>query len=124
MQNELNKIIDSEVDTEKCNNKNMTETEKFVATKQKLFNIAVLVFTFVMTIAGVVTFFVSLTNGAISIYTSYYIASTYVLVMLLAAPTLKVFLDKCTSKTIRRLNVFTLVAVFIAFAFPQLFNGY
>jgi len=106
-----------------------------VIKKHRLLNVCVLVFTFILTAIAMLTFFVAVSGvftGTYSVTNAYYIASTYVLCMLLAAPTLKVFLDKCTCIRIKRLNIAALIAVFAAililvvvisltFAFPQMF---
>lgn len=80
--------------------------------KQQIFNWFVIVFSIVMTIVAIVTFFVSLSNGNSEAAAG--IVSTYVLCMLLAAPTIKVFLDKCTTPLLKWLNIITIILIFAA----------
>ncbi|MCL2521385.1 MAG: hypothetical protein FWE36_00830 [Erysipelotrichales bacterium] len=79
----------------------------------KLLSICLLALAFTLTITALVSYFVALfgeeTNG-----NSYTIASTYVLVMLLVAPTLKVFLDKLKSETLKRLSLIAIVLIYIS----------
>jgi hypothetical protein len=75
-----------------------------------ILNWAMLVLVAVLTVVATVTFFIAtFTEGNDN---NYSIASMYVLVMLLGAPTLKVFLDKVKCLTLKKLNVITLAIVF------------
>ena len=117
-------------------NKPMTHDELMAVKKHRILNVSVLLFTAALVIVAMLTFFVALFN--VSAGNAYYIASMFVLCMLLAAPTLKVFLDKCTCKNLRIFNIITLVGIFVAilalvvvislsYAFPCWFaecNGY
>ena len=87
------------------------ETKQRTAFKHRLLNMCVLVFVGVLTAAVMVTFFVALfTDGNNYAYS---IASIYILCMLLAAPTLKVFLDKVDCcKTMRFFNIVGLISIF------------
>ena len=106
--------------------------DKATAKKQKMLHVCALVFSFILTAVAVVTFFVAFFN--VSTDGAYAIASTYVLCMLLAAPTLKVFLDKCTYPKLKKANIAALIATFAAilvlvvfvclsFAFPIGYQG-
>jgi len=112
-------------------NKPLTQEQHAVAQKKRILNICTLVFTIVAVVLATVMYFISLFT--VEHISAYYIAGTFILAMLLAAPTLKVFLDKCTCKNLRKLNIVTLVIVFVAilvhmsmvsisFAFPNLFS--
>jgi len=79
--------------------------------KHKLLNICVFAFVVVLNLVALFTFFVATfdaTNG-----NAYSIASIYILCMLLAAPTLKVFLDKVTCPTMKKLNIIGIIAIFL-----------
>jgi len=91
--------------------------EKSSLFKHRILNISVLLFTLALTVVSLITFFIAFARGLdIPDYmeAAYAIASTYILCMLLAAPTLKVFLDKCTSAGLKKFNIITLVAIFVA----------
>jgi hypothetical protein len=101
------------------------------AFKIKKLNIAVLVFSVVLTMVGLVAFNVALFS--IDLGSANAIAGTYILCMLLAAPTLKGFLDKVEHPCLKKLNVVAIIMVFTAilimvvlvsfgFAFPAWFN--
>jgi len=80
--------------------------------KHKILNLCVLGFVVVLTAVALATFFIAIfTDGNTNAYS---IASVYVLCMLLAAPTLKVFLDKVTSPTMKRLNLVGIISIFFA----------
>ena len=96
-------------------NNAMDEKEKLIEAKKqrnhRTLNLCVLGFAFALSITALITFFVAtFTDGNDNAYT---IASTYILCMLLAAPTLKVFHDKTTSSTMKRLNVATITFIFL-----------
>ncbi|MCL2755778.1 MAG: hypothetical protein FWE45_01870 [Firmicutes bacterium] len=108
----------------------MEQPCKKSAFKHMLLNICVVGFAVVLTLAALVTFFVAIFREGTS--SAYYIASIYILCMLLAAPTLKVFLDKVNCVVMRRLNIIGIISIFatilvitvticISFAFPNLF---
>jgi len=80
------------------------------AKKQTILHICALVFSYVITIVALLTFFVAFFS--VSVEGAYLIVSTYVLAMLLAAPTLKVFLDKCTCPNLKKANIIALLATF------------
>jgi len=117
---------------------NASESDKQKGLKKhRMLNVCVLVFTLVLTVIALLTYFLAIfyTN---SVDAGYSIASTYILCMLLAAPTLKVFLDKCTCRLLKKFTIIALIGVFVAigvlvvmvslsFALPCLFgqcNGY
>ena len=79
--------------------------------KHRLLNICVLGFVVVLTAVTLVTFFVATFGDYVS--NGYSIASIYILCMLLAAPTLKVFLDKISCLTMKRLNIVGIVLIFM-----------
>ena len=111
----MNKIIDeilNEEDQKKSGEKsdNCCAKDDTAVMKQRIFNWFVIGFSIVMTIVALVTFFISLSNGSADAAAA--IVSTYVLCMLLAAPTIKVFLDKCTCKLLRWLNIVTIILIF------------
>jgi len=84
--------------------------EKSTAFKHKLLNICVFAFVVVLTLSTLITFFTAtFTEGNGN---AYYIASIYILCMLLAAPTLKVFLDKVHCTCMKRLNIFGIISIF------------
>ena len=87
------------------------ETPTSASGKHRLLNLCVLGFVAVLTLTTLVTFFMA-TFGQSSA-NGYSIASIYILCMLLAAPTLKVFLDKITCPTMRRLNIVGIIAIFL-----------
>jgi hypothetical protein len=78
--------------------------------KRGVINLCVIFFVLVMTKVALIAFFVSLSKGLSD--SAYSIASTYILCMLLAAPTLKVFLDTVDSIAFKRLNVALLMLIF------------
>ena len=83
--------------------------EALTLQKHKLLNMCVLGFVAVITFVTFITFFVAVGRGN---GFEYYIASIYVLCMLLAAPTLKVFLDKVTCPLMRKLNIIGIIVIF------------
>ena len=97
--------------------------------KHRLLNVCVLLFVAVVTVVTLVTFFVAvIRRGNVN---GYSIASIYILCMLLAAPTLKVFLDKVKCSKMKRLNIIGIIAIFmtiliitvtvcLALAFPRM----
>ncbi|MCL2591753.1 MAG: hypothetical protein FWD82_00165 [Defluviitaleaceae bacterium] len=93
-------------------NKPMTLDELMAVKKHRTLNVCVLLFTAVLVIVSILTFFVALFN--VNLGNAYYIASMFVLCMLLAAPTLKVFLDKCTCRNLRMFNIIALVGIFVS----------
>jgi len=72
-----------------------------------------MVFTTVLTVTGITTFFVSAFSEANSA-AAYSIASIYILCMLLAVPSLKAFMDKIECPTMKRLNVLFITIAFVA----------
>ena len=112
------------------NGKQLSQEQQAVAQKKKILNICTLIFTIIAVVFATVMYFIS--AFTVDFVSAYYIAATFILAMLLAAPTLKVFLDKCTCKNLRKFNIVTLVIVFAAilvhmcmvslsFAFPTIF---
>jgi len=109
---------------------NETETKQDTST-YKLLSICLLALAFTLTLTALISFFVALFNEEAE-GNSYAIASTYVLVMLLVAPTLKVFLDKLKSENLKRLSLIAIVLIylsilviavitFLSLGFPNLF---
>ena len=97
------------------------ETEKIDCPKHKVLNVCVFAFTIVLTLVAMISFFVALfTDGN---YEASSIASMYILCMLLAAPTLKVFLDKVSCPVMRRLNIIGIIAIFIAILLSAAFSS-
>ena len=82
------------------------------AFKLKTLNIMVIIFTLILTIVSLGTFFVCVYIG--KIYFAYYISGTYILCMLLAVPTLKGFLEKIESLALKKINFLTLIFVFFS----------
>jgi len=82
-----------------------------LAKKQNILNLLVIAFVAVMTTVSLITFFIAICDENAS---SYYIVSLYVLCMLLAAPTLKVFLDKTTCPRMRLINWIGVIVIFVA----------
>jgi|GEM_PF-1021186 len=84
----------------------------------RIINIGAVAFGLALTAVALLTFFLTmlfdLIGGWLEFNVAYAIVSTYVLCMLLAAPTIKVFLDKCTCNTLKRLNVVSLIVIFAA----------
>ena len=79
--------------------------------KQNLLNLFVVAFVAIMTAVSLVTFFIAICDGNSA---SYSIVSLYVLCMLLAAPTLKVFLDKTVCPRMRLINWLFIIIIFAA----------
>jgi hypothetical protein len=103
--NDENKNLENEnLKDQLCNNA--------AAKKHHLLNIGLIGFVAVLTAVALTTFFMAVaannTNGA------YSIASIYILCMLLAAPTLKVFMDKTTCPIIKRAGVISEILIFAA----------
>jgi len=142
MQELINEVLESDDSDPAANNKPACKPDSKLTPEQlkkvkvsRLFNVCTLVFTLVLTAVALVTFFVALGgrfSGDYAIGNAYAIASTYILVMLLAVPTLKVFLDKCTCRNLKIFNITTIILSFVAilvlavvisltFAFPQMF---
>ena len=90
--------------------KNIVVAEQNSVFKHKLLNICVLAFVGVMTAVLFITFFILI--GRNNSESANSIAGTYVLCMLLAAPTLKAFLDRCNCPLMKRLNIIGLVTIF------------
>lgn len=89
----------------------MEETKKEKIARRRLLNICVFIFVVVVTISTLVTFFMAIFDSGND--SAYYIASIYILCMLLAAPTLKVFLDTAgTSAALKRLNIVGIIFIF------------
>ena len=86
--------------------------DSIAMSKQSILNLCVLGFVAVMTLIGIITFFVAI--GREGNFNGSAIASLYVLCMLLAAPTLKVFMDKKCSPLLRRLNLIGIMVIFAA----------
>ncbi|MCL2586649.1 MAG: hypothetical protein FWE31_00230 [Firmicutes bacterium] len=79
--------------------------------KQSIVNILVLIFVAVISAVAFFAFFVAVFTTANPF--AYYIASLYVLCMLLAAPTLKVFMDKKeTPPVVQKLNLAGIITIF------------
>ena len=108
-------------------NKNTPDNETSIF-KHKLMNICVLVFTLVLTAITLVAFFAAILSSGND--SGYAIATIYILCMLLAAPTLKGFLERIGNPFYKRLNTIAIIAVFtsilivtlvsvMTLAFPQ-----
>ena len=78
--------------------------------KHKILNLCVLGFVAVLTVAVLVTFFAATFDEVNQ--SAYSIASIYILCMLLAAPTLKVFLDKVACPVMKKLNIVGIISIF------------
>ena len=90
-----------------------------VIVKNNLLNICVLVFTGVMTFFTLLAFFVGwarVENFAITSVLGFPLG-LYTLPMLLAAPTLKVFMDKSTCPVMKKLNVGAVITIFASILF-------
>jgi len=104
MDNPIDELIQASKAEAEC-----FDGDKKTAAKQRLLNWCTLVFTAVLTVVSIVVFFILLARGD---GTSAGVVASYVLSMLLAAPTLKVFLDKVKCPVLRKANVIGLVTVF------------
>ena len=89
---------------------NQIALDQAVARKHKLLNLCVLAFVAIVSVIALITFLVALFKSYNP--NAYHIASIYILCMLLAAPTLKVFLDKVTCPTMKRLNIIGIISIF------------
>ena len=88
----------------------MEEKDNKTQFKHKLLNMCVLGFVAVVTLVTLITFFAAtFSDGNESAYA---IASIYILCMLLAAPTLKVFLDKIDCPVMKRFNIVGIISIF------------
>jgi len=88
------------------------ECENPATFKHKVLNVCVVAFSFVLTGVALIAFLVaSFTYGNDNAYS---IASIYILCMLLAAPTLKVFLDKVNCPVMKKLNIAGIISIFAA----------
>ena len=112
--NRLDTVSEALYTAEKACEENaaMTPEQLSSVKKHRILNVCVLLFTAVLVLVATITFFIALFS--VNTGNAYSIASMFVLCMLLAAPTLKVFLDKCTCKNLRVFNIITLVAIFVA----------
>ena len=77
-----------------------------------VFNACLLIFTAVLTVVSLITFFMATNTNNLD--SAYIIAATYVLCMLLAIPSLKVFLDKVSRPLFNKLNLVFIVLGFAA----------
>ena len=77
-----------------------------------ILNWAMLTLVAALTVVSTIMFFIATFQDGNN--NNYSIASMYVLVMLLGAPTLKVFLDKVACPVLKKLNLITLAIVFAA----------
>ena len=82
-----------------------------MAKKQNFLNMLVIAFAGITTVVFLVTFFIAVCDRNTA---SYSIVSLYVLCMLLACPTLKVFLDKVTCPRMRLINWIAISVIFLA----------
>ena len=102
----------------KCTpDKELTPEQKSARNKHRVINICAIAFGLGLTFFAVLAFFISFIVDAVnggSFGGLHAIVGSYVLAMLLAAPTIKVFLDKCTCKIIKKLNIASLIAIFVA----------
>ena len=110
MEDNNKSILDEVMGGEKAPSDEKQKQCEVVLFKQKLMNICLLLFTFVLTVVTLVTFFVATfaydnPNGAT-------IASAYTLCMLLAIPTMKVAIDKLKCPVMKALNVVGIVLSF------------
>jgi len=107
------------------------ENKESTQNKHWLLNLCVLGFVVVLTIIALISYFVA--TFCVDTITAYYIASIYILCMLLAAPTLKVFIDKINGPMMKKLNVIGVIFIFSAIlvlavmvcltlAFPNMVN--
>jgi len=90
--------------------KSVKEIKDVMSAKNNVLNSCVLGFAFIMTVVALLSFFIATfrVNGAFANG----IASLYVLCMLLAAPTLKVFMDKNACPVMKKLNILMVIAIF------------
>jgi len=88
--------------------------------KQRIFNWFVVAFSLIMTIVALITFFVAFSNEYFGAAAG--ILGSYVLSMLLAAPTIKVFLDKCTCPLLKWFNIVTIILIFVAILVPSVLS--
>ena len=82
--------------------------------KNNLLNFCVLAFAAIMTFFTLLSFVILWVRGG---FAPAYVLSFYVLPMLLAAPTLKVFMDKSTCPVMRKLNVGAVITIFASILF-------
>jgi len=75
----------------------------------RILNAGMLALMAVLTLVSTITFFASMRDGG-----HHGIVGTYVLCMLLVAPSLKVFLDKVSCHVFKKLNLIGLVIIFLA----------
>ncbi|MCL2556099.1 MAG: hypothetical protein FWE03_03645 [Firmicutes bacterium] len=115
----MNDIINEILDEEKKPNACSIKIDNS-ALKQRVFNWFVVAFSLILTIVALITFFVAFTDG----YTgnAAAILGSYVLSMLLAAPTIKVFLDKCTCPLLKWFNIITIILIFVAILIPSVLS--
>jgi len=107
----INEIL-NENEGDEQNKPSDCNADRGAALKQQVFNWFVIIFSVIMTAVAIITFFITLSNGYTD--TAAGIVSTYVLCMLLAAPTIKVFLDKCTGVLLIWFNIVTIILIFAA----------
>ena len=81
-----------------------------IKSKSNLLNICVLGFSVILTAVALLAFFITLFRDDVGIASA--ITSLYVLCMLLAAPTLKVFMDKATCPNVMMLNKIGVIMIF------------
>ena len=79
----------------------------------KLLNFGLLALAFVLTATALVSFFIATFTPSLGA-ANYSVASLYILVMLLVAPTLKIYLDKVSCKVFKRLNLIAILSIFTA----------
>jgi len=88
-----------------------TKNEAKIATERnyRILNAGMLSLMAVLTLVSTITFFASMRRDV-----HHGIVGTYVLCMLLVAPSLKVFLDKVSCPVFKKLNLIGLVIIFLA----------
>jgi len=79
----------------------------------RLLNTMMLLFVFTLMTASLVTFFVTL-FGEGGGSAAYYIASIYILCMLLVTASLKSFMDKICCTRLQKCNLIAVIAIFIS----------
>jgi len=79
----------------------------------RIMNVGMLTLMVVLTLVSTITFFVAAFGNGDGVG-AYGIAATYVLCMLLVAPTLKVFLDKVSCPVLKKLNLVGIIIIFAA----------
>jgi len=88
-------------------------------TTYAVLNVCLLAFVAIMMVVALIAFFVATFDGSVN---NYSIVSLYVLCMLLACPTLKVFLDKVDCSVLKKLNFAWIIAIFVSILVMVVFS--